>query len=209
MFTLSRGKWSESSVIPLGHSPQTINAEFGTTTGVNPEAAGIAITTDGKKLVVTNYENDSISVLTKSGNTWSQQVDLDLRPGVIDQAFTGEPGGEYPFWVTIKGTTTAYVSSMRDREIDVVDIACDTPSLITRISLMGQPLKSTLSPDQRLLYVAEDQTDSVAVIKTGSNALLAEINVAAPPGVIPASIASLNGNNTNSVTVSPDGTGCT
>jgi len=206
VYSLSRGKWSESSVIPLGHSPQTINAEFGTTTGVNPEAAGIAITTDGKKLVVTNYENDSISVLTKSGNTWSQQVDLDLRPGVIDQAFTGEPGGEYPFWVTIKGTTTAYVSSMRDREIDVVDIACDTPSLITRISLMGQPLKSTLSPDQRLLYVAEDQTDSVAVIKTGSNALLAEINVAAPPGVIPASIASLNGNNTNSVTVSPDGT---
>src|SRR5262249_19304935 len=80
------------------------------------------------------------------------------------------------------------------------------PTLTTRIKLKGQPLKSTLNAAQTVLYVAEDQTDSVAVINTSANTLIAEVNVAAPPGVIPPARASLSGNNTNSVTLSPDET---
>src|SRR5215472_12386437 len=135
IYTLTGGVWSEQagSPIALSHSSQA--------GGVSPEAAGIAITQDGTKLVVTNYENDSISVLTKSGGVWSKTADFDLRPGKIDSTQSGVPGGEYPFWVTIQGNSTAYVSSMRDREIDVLNIASATPTLTTRIKLKGQPLK--------------------------------------------------------------------
>jgi YVTN family beta-propeller protein len=197
VYTFSKGKWNEDSVIPLGNTAQV--------SGVNPEAAGIAITGNGKKLVITNYENDSISVLTKSGGDWSITATLDLRPGVNDPAETGVPGGEYPFWVSIKGKTTAYVSSIRDREIVAVDISHDTPVITERIRLTGQPLKSTLSPDERTLYVSEDQADSVAAIDTRTNSLLQEVRVVAPQGVIPPAHSSLSGVNTNSVTVSPDG----
>jgi DNA-binding beta-propeller fold protein YncE len=200
IYTLTGGLWGEQtgSPIALGHTSQA--------GGTPPEAAGIAITADGNKLVVTNYENDSISVLTKSGGVWSKTADFDLRPGKINPAQSGTPGGAYPFWVTIQGNNTAYISSMRDREIDVVNIAGGTPALVNRIKLKGQPLKSVLNAAQTILYVAEDQTDSVAAINTGTNTLTDEVSVAAPLGIIPASRASLSGNNTNSVTISPDQT---
>ena len=197
--TGAAGLWAEApgSPIALGHSSQA--------GGTRPAAAGIAITADGTRLVVTNYENDSISVLTRSGDAWKKTADLDLRPGVINPAQSGTPGGGYPFWVTIAGNGTAYVSCMRDREIDVVDITSAVPALTTRIRLKGQPLKSTLDAAQATLYVAEDQTDSVAAIRTANNTVSAEVSVAAPAGIIPASRSGLSGNNTNSVTLSLDG----
>ncbi len=199
VFNLKGDAWTEdaSSPISLGHKSQA--------GGVPPEAAGIDITADGTKLVVTNYEHDSITVLTKSGGAWSKAADFDLRPGIIDPSKSGVPGGEYPFWVTIAGNTTAYVSSMRDREIDVVDISSSAPALIHRIKLKGQPLKSALDAHRKTLYVAEDQTDSVAAIDIVSNTVTAEVSVAAPAGLIPSRRDDLSGNNTNSVTVSDDG----
>jgi YVTN family beta-propeller protein len=157
--------------------------------------------------VVTNYENDSITILTKCGSTWSKAGYLDLRPGVVNPGDNGVPGGEYPFWVTIAGNNTAYVSSLRDRQICVINISnSSAPTLTTRINLKGQPLKSVLNPSQTLLYVAEDQADSVALIDTKSNTLLSETNVVAPGGVIPNSLSTVSGANTNSVVLSPDGT---
>lgn len=200
IFNLTGGVWQEAtgSSVALGHTSQA--------GGVGPEAAGIAITADGSKIVITNYENDSISVLTKSAGVWTRTVDLDLRPGKINPALSGTPGGAFPVWVTIRGNSTAYISSIRDREIDVVNIAGSTPSLTTRIKLKGQPLKSILNAAQTTLYVAEDQTDSVTAINTATNTVTAEASVAAPAGIVPASLAALSGNNTNSVALSPDET---
>ena len=110
VYILNSGLWGEAagSPIALGHSSQA--------GGTSPEAAGVAITADGTKIVITNYENDSISVLTNSSGVWSKTADLDLRPGIINSAQSGVPGGGYPFWVTIKDNSTAFVSCMRDRE---------------------------------------------------------------------------------------------
>jgi DNA-binding beta-propeller fold protein YncE len=191
------GIWSEApgSPVALGHS-QGVGA------GVPPEAAGIGITHDGNKLVVADYYNDAISVLTKSGGLWHKTGELDLRPGKINPAESEKPGGEYPFWVTVKGNSTAYVSSIRDREIVVVDIS-GAPAVTTRIKVTGQPLKMTLNASQDTLYVAEEQADSVAVINTINNRLMAEANASTPEGLL-GSHADLRGNNTNSVTLSPD-----
>lgn len=49
-------------------------------------------------------------------------ADIDLRPGKIDPAQQGTPGGAYPFWVVIKGDRKAYVSSQRDREVVVLNL---------------------------------------------------------------------------------------
>jgi len=173
--------------------------------GVYPCAAGIAISDDRKTLVVANYYNDSITIFTGGYGNWSAPEELDLRPGKsATNPERGVPGGEYPFWVAIKGggpSTTAYVSSIRDREIDVVKLA-GTPAVTARIHVKGQPNKMTLNAAETMLYVAEDQTDAVDIIDTRANEVVETIPVISP--LLPSSLAAYQGANPNSVTLSPD-----
>jgi DNA-binding beta-propeller fold protein YncE len=206
IFDLAGAGWSErkGSPISLGHSNagcKLLGCGNGLT--VSPEASGLAISGDGATLVVANYYNDSVSLLTNSSTGWTKSAELDLRPGKIDPANQGVPGGEYPLWVVMKGNATAYISSLRDREIDVVNVA-GTPSVSARIPLKGQPNRMTLNAAQTLLYVAQDESDSVAVISTTSNSLISDIPAGPPARLLAAAHAKLTGNNTNSVTLSPD-----
>src|SRR5208337_1892758 len=75
-YNLTAGVWSESANSPvgLGHNGAGLGS------GTPPEAAGIAISSDGTKIVIANYENDSVSVLQKIGATWLHVGELDLRP---------------------------------------------------------------------------------------------------------------------------------
>jgi DNA-binding beta-propeller fold protein YncE len=193
------GTWAEQqgSPVSLGHGGNGVG------NGVKPQAAGIAITRDGSKLVVANNYNDCISVLSRSSGGWTVTADLDLRPGKQDPKQTGVPGGEYPLWVAIKGNDTAYISSIRDREIDVVDIS-GAPKITARIKVPGQPNRMVLDRRESVLFVAQDNVDSVALIETASNRVLETIPVTAPAGLLPAWKAKFKGNDTNSVTLSPD-----
>ena len=110
--TGARNNWTEraTSPIALGHYNSACTPLFGCGVGlsVSPEAAGIAITANGSMLVVANYYNDSISILsnvspdnpsltalTKTPTGWVKAAELDLRPGKISPANSGTPGGEY------------------------------------------------------------------------------------------------------------------
>jgi len=177
--------------------------------GVYPCAAGVDISNDGQTLVVANYYNDSITVFRGGLGNWSQGTDLDLRPGKSNFFQIGTPGGEYPFWVVVKGgrlsTATAYISSIRDREIDVVNLQ-GALEVTARIHVTGQPNKMTLNAAQSLLFVAEDQSDTVDVIDTTNNVILETIPVIGPASAVPSTLANYKGANTNSVTLSPDET---
>src|SRR5262249_21406251 len=128
--------------------------------------------------------------------------ELDLRPGVIDQAKTGVPGGEYPYWIAIRGDNTAYVSSPRDREIVVAQIG-PVPMVITRIPVMGQPNRTLLNRIQDRLFVALDNADAVAVIDTKSNRVAAQFGIVAPPSILDGD-GLPKGANPNSLALSPD-----
>jgi DNA-binding beta-propeller fold protein YncE len=210
IFGLASGTWTEiQSPALLGHLPTATEEALANYGGLGletlPMASGLAVSANGQIIVVANYENDSISVLTPGASGWAKSGELDMRPGVINPAATGVPGGEFPYWVSIVGNSTAYVTSIRDREVDVVNISIpSSPALITRISLPGNPNRSVLSKDQSLLYVAQDNSDSVAVISTGNNRVLGEIKVGPPQGFFP-SRQTYNGANPNSLALSPDG----
>ncbi len=229
IFTMQSGSWTEAAGSPvnLGHyfatNPflGTSNPFFNEADGLvggngldaAPESCGVAISADGGVLAVANYYNDSISVLTRtgSGGSWRLVEELDLRPGkAATNPQHGVPGGEYPYWVVVKGSAgtgyTAYVSSVRDREVDVVTALTGMPVVSTRISVSGQPNKMTLDSNQRYLYVAEDNSDSVGVIDTNTNMLVENIPVTAPAGLLDSTLSTLKGNDTNSVTLTPDGT---
>ncbi len=187
--------------------PGQINSQV----SVQACAAGVAIANDGRTLVVANYYNDSISIFKVGLGNWTRQQpvsgkpDFDLRPGKSGGS-SGTPGGEYPFWAAIKGSgasAKAYVSSIRDREIVVVNVG-DAPSIITRILVKGQPVKMTLNAAQSLLYVACDHTDTVDVVDTVKDKIVETIPVIAPASLMPYALLQYKGANTNSVTLSPD-----
>jgi YVTN family beta-propeller protein len=200
--------WTVSTSISLGHGffVPTNSPFFGLIlNGIGFEeqatTAGLGLSADGSALVAANIYNDSISVIDTSTNM--VRFEYDLRP-YNTSGQTGVAGGETPFTVGIMGSTTAYVSSVRDREIVVVNIAGTSPALITRIPLPGNPNSMVLSADQSTLYVTQDNSDSVAVINTATNTVVEEISTIAPPGTVPSG-TTYTGAAANNLALSPNG----
>jgi len=190
VFTKTAAGWAESGPpIKLGHT-QALSLGF-----ITPGAMGVAVTVDGTRLVVANYENDSVSLVNIAARM--KLAELDLRPG------SGQPGGEYPVWAAIKGNTTAFVSSARDREIVVVDISTNLPVVTDRIALKGQPTRMILNQSQSRLYVAESSSDAVTAIDTKTHKVIEEINTTAPRSVF-ANRKGYKGSSPNSLALSPD-----
>ena len=127
--------------IALGH-------KAGLGADVRPQAAGVAVSPDGRRALVANYYNDSVSLVDLvAGKVVAEQ---DLRPGKIDAAAKGVPGGEFPFAIVWVDGSHAWLSSPRDRQLVA---AChqgrsDTASP-RRVATIGEPtailvdLKST------------------------------------------------------------------
>ncbi len=195
VFAKNGDEWAEAEAGPtikLGH-------EHGLGIDVKPEAAGIGVTADGKKLVVANFENDSVSVVDVAAR--QKIAELDLRPGKEDAKKTGEAGGEFPFWVVTKGNDMAYVSSPRDRQIVVLDISGE-PKVKERIKVPGEPGKMILDREGEYLYAALATDDEVAVIGT-SNLVNVVIDTTAPHSIF-SNPQKLMGSNPNSLALSPD-----
>jgi DNA-binding beta-propeller fold protein YncE len=197
-FTLSNGAWVESPTsIPLGHIGDLMEQE----TEVGPTAALVAVTADGTTLFVANHETDSITSVDLVNGIVLQEY--DLRPGIINPEQTGVPGGEFPYGIVVQGSNTVYVSSVRDREIDVLSFSNGVLSLTTRIPVPGNPEKMVLNAAQTKLLVVAANSDELIVINTASNSIVGQVNTSAPFGWL--GFGSIpKGSNPNSVALSPD-----
>ena len=160
--------------IPLGHTA-------GLGLGVAPLAAGVAVNGRGTRLLVANLENDSVTLVDLERR--ARIADLDLRPGKQSSRRDGVPGGEFPLWVAIKGNDKAYVSSLRDREIVVLDLEDDRLAIKRRIRVSGNPNRMIFDRDQERLIVALDNSDAVAVIDTSWDRVEGVIDLNEPFGV--------------------------
>ena len=197
-FARQGGVWREASPpVRLGHAG-------GLGLAVSPEVAGIAVNAAGTQLVAANYENDSISIVDIG--THSKIAELDLRPGKSEPSKKGIAGGEYPFWVAMKGNEKAYVSSIRDREIVVVTLEPGgniAPRVVGRIPVRGTPNKMILNRSGSRLYVACDNSDSVAIVDTERDRLISQFSVTAPKDVF-LNPRGFKGSNPNDLALSPD-----
>lgn len=183
-FARGAAGFTQSRTYPLGH-------KTGLGIGVQPEAAGVAVSPDGRRLLVANAQNDSVSLVDLASGA---VADLDLRRGA------GLAGGTFPRAVAWTGETAAYVTSERDREILHLDLA-GAPRVAARIKVRGQPV-ALAAGRKGLLYAAVNNTDSVAVIDTAGDRLIAGAATAGPAGRFP---AGLGGAGSNGLAVSPDG----
>ena len=204
IYAQAAGGWAEAtgSPVALGHNPTGGISAGGLGIVTQPEAAGLAVNATGDQIIVADYENDAISTLQKQGGVWTKTAELDLRPGKDGTAPSGTPGGEYPFWVQITGNT-AYISSIRDRQIVVVR----NNAVIARLAVPGQPNKMLLNREGTLLYVAQDNSNTIAVINTLNNKLIDLIKIPNPTSPNSSSPKSKNnylGANPNGLALSPD-----
>lgn len=197
-FALSSNRtWREAGKpIALRHA-----SGLGLVPGKEPLAAGgLAVTPDGKTIVIANVYNDSVSIVDISSRR--VRSELDLRPGKENRRESGMAGGEYPFWVVAKSGSEVYISSLRDREIDDVRIA-GNPAVLSRIHVPGNPNKMIVNRDRSRLYVAQDNSDVVSVIDTAKNAIVENINTTAPESLI-ADRFRYTGSDPNDLALSPD-----
>jgi YVTN family beta-propeller protein len=218
-FGLSGGAWAQTASIALNHqsyasnltgNAQILGAFLGNGIGFveSASAAGLAITPDGATLVVTNIYNDSVSVIDTASST--VRWEYDLRPFNSDPAQSGAPGGEVPFGVAIAGSKaggyTAFVSSIRDRQVVALPVAATPPApgTVRRIGLPGTPNNMVLSADGTRLYVAQDNKDIVAAIDTATQAVVAEFDTIAVPNLLPIG-HKYTGAAPNGLALSPDG----
>jgi DNA-binding beta-propeller fold protein YncE len=202
VYTKSGSTLTLAGSIPLGHPRDKDNKGIGVGLLVQPNASGLGISADGKTLVVANNYSDSISVIDTALR--KVRYEHDLRPYFSNNEGTsGAAGGTFPFAVALKGNSTAYVSSSRDREVVVVDISSATAGrLVKRIKLDGNALGMTFNKAQTRLFVAQDNADQIAVINMRTNAVNAKIDARGPASVLSGS--KLTGAATFAVTLSPD-----
>jgi YVTN family beta-propeller protein len=153
--------------------------------------AGLGLSRDGSTLYAANFENDSVSIVdTKTRQVTSRRV--FSRPG-------GKKAiGEYPFWIAVRHgeeghRDKVFVSSQRDGQV----VVFDDSSKIRVIKVGSEPNKMVLSKDESRLFVANGDDDSVSVIDTDEETVVATIDLRRPG-------YPYRGANPNSVALSPD-----
>lgn len=180
--------------IALGHAA-------GVGLSVKPQAAGVATSPDGKRLLVANYYNESVSLIDIAAR--KVIAEHDLRPGVIDKTKTGVAGGEFPFAVAWRDNSHAYVSAARDREIVALDVSAAAVKVSGRIATIGEPTALLYDAKAKKLYAAEDNADRIAIIDAAADKLLGEPRVRFPDTVAKGDIGK--GYNPNSLALAPNG----
>ena len=180
--------------IALGH-------QAGLGADVRPQAAGVAVSSDGRRALVANYYNDSVSLVDLA----SRKViaEQDLRPGKIDAVAAGVPGGEFPFAVAWTDPSHAWISSPRDRQLVAISLTTSGLRVTSRVSTIGEPTALLVDHKAHRLIATEDNADRLAVVDTDNAQLVAE-----PRLVLPAALAAPplgKGLNPNGLTILPDG----
>lgn len=183
-----------ASPIKLGH-------QSGNGVDVKPQAAGVAISPDGRRLLVANYYNDSVTLIDLATRTII--AEQDLRPGKIDPAASGQPGGEFPFAIVWRDNGRAYVSAPRDRQIVALDIAGRATRVAKRIATTGEPTALLLAPKTRRLYATEDNADRLAMVDLATDTLAGEPRLGLPDSLSAAPLGK--GLNPNGLALTPAG----
>jgi len=144
---------ADGAPIALGHAA-------GIGLNVKPAAAGVAWV-GADRLLVTNFMNDSVSLVDVTARKMA--AELDLRPGKLDPARRGVPGGTYPFRVAVVAPGRAVVSAPRDRELVTLAVDGDRLSVLARVKAEGEPTALLPLPDGRLLATG-DNADTLIVL---------------------------------------------
>ncbi len=174
---------ADGAPIALGHKE-------GLGLRVKPAAAGVAWA-GSDRLLVANFFNDSVSLIDVASRRVVSET--DLRPGKIDPALRGKPGGTYPFRIAMASPTRAVVSVPRDRELVSLDIAGDQLRVVARTTSVAEPTALLALPDGRVLATG-DNSDTLIALAADGKSLTEYPTVAFPQTAVAGRPKGLNPN---------------
>jgi YVTN family beta-propeller protein len=175
----------------IDNTVSVINAVSNTivaTIAVGNEPIGVAFTPDGTLAYVTNTNDNTVSVIDTARNKVVATIPMGNAPVAV--AIT--PDGTDPYERdNHRHQPLAYVTNSADNTVSVIDTASNT--VAATIPVGNQPIGVTITPDgsnpyehddhrdQLLSYVTNFADDTVSVIDTASNKVVATIPVGNAP----------------------------
>jgi YVTN family beta-propeller protein len=136
-----------------------------------PKPSGLAFTPDGTRLVVTLL-----------GETVETPGAVAVIDGVTGTAGTPLPMGGQPERLALSPDgRRAYVVSMHDRSVSVVDV--DALDVVAKVSLGELPFNVLAAPDGERVYVGVLRADHVAVIDAHRYEVVDRIDIPSPNGL--------------------------
>jgi YVTN family beta-propeller protein len=148
----------------------------------------LAVTADGRYLLVSHELNDSLDV-------------VDTTTYAVHSISLALPflGDGYPYGVAVSHSgRVAYVALQGAGSVAVVDLRDGSGTVRSRIHVGDHPTALALSPDGTQLYVANANDDTLSIVTTGKNRLVATIPLHVLAGEAP-------GASPDGLAVSPDG----
>lgn len=142
-------------------SGDTYSGQF--TTGVGPVHA--AITTDGSKLYVPNFREDTVSVTSNAASTVLSTVSL--------------PAGAVPVFVGTTDPANMYVANYGNNTVSAINITTDV--VTGTIPVGAQPVALAEMPNAQKLYVVNQGSGTVTVINVAGFTVAKTIPVGATP----------------------------
>ncbi len=131
---------------------------------VGPSPAGIALSPDGKSVLVANREGDSVSIVRT--NDW--MVAATVAVGHAPYALTFAPDG-----------SRAYVVNVQGGSLSTIDVARGEAG--STIAVAAMPYGLVASADGRELLVASQQPSTLSIIDLARNEVTGTIKVGRYP----------------------------
>jgi YVTN family beta-propeller protein len=134
---------------------------------VGREPEGVAVTPDGRWVLVTNESDNSVSIIDAASLKIVKSVPVGKRPR--DVAFT--PDGR-----------AGYVSGEFDASVYRMSVPDGTPvERLVELRKEARPMGIVLDSRRKRLYVSTGRAGTVAVIDTASDKLVSEVQVGTRP----------------------------
>jgi YVTN family beta-propeller protein/VCBS repeat-containing protein len=136
----------------------------GTVTGVGATPAGVAVSSDGSRAYVANWNSGNVSVINTATNAVIRTIAV----------------GANPFGVAVSADgTRVYVSNYGSNTVSVLNPTAST-ALVTSIAVGTNPFGLAISQDGSLLYAANGP-DTVSIISAKSNAVVQSVTIDTAP----------------------------
>jgi YVTN family beta-propeller protein len=132
--------------------------------GPRSSSSAIAITTDGRTLLVVNPDSNSLSVVDLGTLIAVTEIPVGMDPRTV--AVAPLPNGD---------GSRAYVANRGSDSVSVVDLG--TRTVIAEVAVGNRPYGVVVSPDSARLYVAEQSVDQVRIVDAASLSTLAILPV--------------------------------
>lgn len=154
-----------------------------------PHPREIAITPDGKKIYISHFNDNTITVVDAS----SQQVQKELKvgSGIPSSSRDTSPDGKVNSMASSPDGKTLYIANFYSASVQIMDIPSD--SILGTIPVGIHPRAVAFSPDGSRAYVANEGSfgneppplslGSVSVIDTRSRAVVSTVAITFPFGL--------------------------